>query len=631
MVLTDQQAIIACKMDGKFLVLAGAGSGKTYTLTQRIITLIQEGIQPETITAVSFTKKASNEIKDRTLNFFPAAQGVKFGTFHSLCLKILKYYPAQLIELQLISDEEFIILDEKDRATLINRFVEQSRPGVYDPQLLERVVIFLNKWGRKLDFPTVESSNDPEVFRIWWKIQQEKVKLNYVDFDDILKYTFLLLNSYAEIREIVSKKIRFLLVDEAQDLNDIQFRIAESLSSYWNNLMIIGDDLQSIYKFRGAKVENFINLGTSNPSIETLKLTKNFRSSEIIVKASNALISLNKNQIPKEAYSEIKSSSLIDVNIYEDKSDEGEKVTQMIQQDLLNGYVPGSIAVLFRNRNMIKEIEDNFIKKKIPYYVSGSNNFFDLPLVQHLVKIARLIVHPNDELALEQCILQIEGIDEQICHKLMYISNHYGVSLARVIMSIEKWNCINPEAVSSLKLFWDNFYSKVITYQKNLKAMESVAEKISYCYNLTNQYTKKKTITDNGTIKRLIGLIESLLITEEVSMNASIFEILNLIKVSYDEKEEDNKVGLLTIHSVKGLEFRKVYIVGLEAGNFPSFHAVSEQQLEEERRLMYVAMTRAKEKLILNHVRKRFYGGNEYSCKPSQFIDEIPSEYLRKI
>lgn len=626
--LTTQQQAISKKKEGGYLVLAGAGSGKTFTLIQRIGMLIQDGVEPEEITAVSFTKKASNEIKTRTLKTFSSAERVNFGTFHSLCLKILKNYSSKLIELNLISNLEFTIIDERDRAILINKFVQANPLGNNNPKLSSQVSSFLSFWAGNLNFPKGINLYEHDVFKIWKDIHDEKVRQSYIDFDDILKYTYIILKSYPDINSIVSKKVQYLLVDEAQDLNEIQFKISELLSDYWNNFMLIGDDLQSIYKFRGAKVENFINLSQSSPSVETLKLTQNFRSSQIIVKASNALISLNKNQIPKKAFSDIYSSSLIEVNLYQDRVDEGRMVSGMIKQDLNDGYSPASIAVLFRSRNLAAEIEDNFIKHEIPYYISGTDQFLNLPAIQQIIKTARLTYHPHDELALMQCLFQIEGVDEQVQQILMQLSSHYDVSLARIVMSIKNWNGIKLEVAENIAVFWEEFYKNIKSHKEKLNSIDSSSEKINYCYQLINKYPRKKTLKDKENIDRLINIIEDLFITEAITKDTNIFEILNTINVSYEENQEPDKIGLLTIHSVKGLEFRKVYLIGLESGSFPSFYAVSEEQIEEERRMMYVAMTRAKENLVLSHVRKRYYNGQEFKCEPSQFIKEIPPTYL---
>ena len=634
MKLTDDQKAIVEKKDGKCIVLASAGSGKTFTLTQRIVRLLYKGVAPEAITAVSFTRKASEELHKRTINCSENARDCNFSTFHSMCLKVLKEYATHLANLKLITDPEFTVIDESESSSLADKSIEELYPNL---SIKTAVSNFMAYWSRKTEWPNdyeaMTRIADEEVLAVYKHILQHKREQSYVDFDDLLKYTYLLFTSRPDVLHNVSQRIEHFIVDESQDLNDIQFELVNLFSSVNGNFMLIGDDLQSIYTFRGATVENFIRLSQSDTEIETLRLEQNFRSTQTIVKASNRLIQSNKNQLPKSSFSKNSSHILINLLTTRDKFLEAVKIRKLIQQSLSDGTTPEEVAVLFRSRRAAIDLEKELIINRIPYHLLGGHHFFDKPLVRQVWYLSRLIRNPIDETALENTLLFIEEVDEEMVQLLKKLSKEEDVSLSELLYTPVPYRHLPGQAGNKIKLFRSKVFDCIAELSEEHNDHGTIHEKLLHIISILKRYPRKKSSIKHDELDDLTEILILSSEKENLPPSATLHDVMNGMSQAYytDKVDHDKRVILSTIHSSKGLEFEQVFIIGLEKDSFPSYYALSEQDVAEERRMMYVGMTRAKVKLLLSCVEMKSIKYGEVSVEPSPFINEIPSEYITRI
>lgn len=653
--LNDMQKTVASYVDGKAVVLAGAGSGKTHTLTRRIAYLLSIGVPPWKITAVSFTKKASLEIKERVLGMMGTeAIDVKMGTFHAMCMRTLLPNQTALYRHGLLNQETMTILSEDDRNTKIQDICLMY--GLVTDDEIALCKSFIGDWSTS-GLKPLEVKTEPtsEVYlSVYREFVQFKKMFGYADYDDILSLTLDLLKLDDSILDKVSRNVQYFMVDECQDLNDIQFNLLFYLTSHHENYMLIGDDLQSLYRFRGANVQNMIGIKDIEPDIDVLLLERNYRSTQTIVNASNGLIGHNINQLDKTAYSERETGNPIYAYVSPDEVKEADYVVNAIQGFVSQGkYDYSDISVIFRSAWISRQLEMALSSVGIPFAIKNGLSFYERQEIKDIASYLRVIQNPTDDLALKRIInVPKRGIGEGTLDKIQMYAIENDVSLYAALQHLDDIKRITKKVKESVSDFLVTL-DELRTY-----AFDSPSVSIHYLINMVIRKTNyidmlnPEKIEDETRIENLAELAKiGLMFDSEWEAKVQMGEddedhnrenalnrfiagtaLFDVDGVDDDEDVEDNKVTLTTIHSAKGLEWPLVFIIGLEEGVFPSSRAVTIEDLEEERRAMYVAMTRAKDFLFLSYNQQRyFYNATPSEQKPSRFLSEIPKQYLNII
>lgn len=649
--LNEAQRKVATYVDGQAVVLAGAGSGKTHTLARRIAYLIEIGVPAWAITATSFTKKASREIKERVIQVV-GSEGihVRMGTFHSLCMSILLPNQEKLFEHGLLNQERFTILTEED--VLLKLTDLAMIFGITGKDEVRELNQKIGSWSNNHLLPaslTTEDASEAEILTYKEFILYKK-NMGYVDYNDMLSLTLELLKKDETILDLWSKRIRYFLVDECQDLNDIQFELLYYLTSHFNNYMLIGDDLQSLYRFRGANVNNMINLAQEASTVDVLLLERNYRSTQTIVNTSNALIAHNVHQLEKVAYSENVVGNPVFVYISQDDTKEADYLIEMIQGYIAQGKKQYSdIAVIFRSNWVSRQIELALSSVGIPFEVRNGTSFFEKKEIRDIAAYLRVVNNPVDDIALNRIInVPKRGVGEGTVDKIKMYASENELSLFATLRHIQDVKGVSKKAKESILELVD------IIEEARRFVFEGEAQSIHYLINLiirrTNflsQFdplkTEDETRIDNlAEVSRIAMDFDNQLafdriqegyepiVSDSLSMfisGTSIFELDNI--EDEDTEETKDRVTLTTVHSAKGLEWPVVFVVGLEEGTFPSYFSATKEDMEEERRCMYVAMTRAKEQLFLSYNERRYNFGTYKDCKPSRFLSELPKENLR--
>ena len=644
--LNEEQRKPVLHTKGPLMVIAGAGSGKTRVLTYKIVHLLNLGISPFNILALTFTNKAAKEMKERISKITSETQGksIWMGTFHSIFARILRS------ESELIGfPSNFTIYDTYDSEKLISNIVKEMNlnKDFYKTKSIKNRISSL-----KNSFITPKNYfNQPELVesdKLANRIQFGEIYRNYVsrcfksavmDFDDLLLKTNELLNSSPETLIKYQKIFKYILVDEYQDTNYSQYLIIKSLADRYQNLCVVGDDSQSIYSFRGANIDNILNFKKNYPDCTTYKLEQNYRSSKNIVEAANSLIKKNKYKIDKNIWTLNEYGSKIILNKSQNDSDEGRFVASNIFEEKNNNQLDnGSFAILYRTNAQSRSIEDALRKINIDYQVFGGLSFYQRKEIKDVTAYLRLVVNNSDEESFRRVInFPPRGIGLKTVEKLLLISEKEKVSMYAVTALINKYP----------KLFNKGLIARINDFRNLIESLKIESQKKDADYILTNVINRSGIIDfyrNEGSVESInrIENIEELrsgindFILEQKELadgDTSISRYLQDISL-YSETDKDlssDRVSLMTIHMAKGLEFKVVYVVGIEENLFPSVLSLNtNEDLEEERRLFYVAMTRAKHKLILSHCDFRFKWGNIVECEPSRFLDEINTEFLEK-
>ncbi len=628
--LNDMQKKAAAKVDGPVLILAGAGSGKTRTVTYRIAHMVLEkGISPYKILAVTFTNKAAKEMKERVEAIIGEDAGkILVSTFHSFGVRLLRMYGSQLGY-----EPNFNIYDTDDQKKLISDIMK--RIGINDKNL-KPATILGNISKLKEDGIGPEEietkfymQNIKDVQAVYKKYNSALIKNNAMDFSDILVNTNKLLD-IPEIRERIQERYHYVMVDEYQDTNNIQYKIVNKIASKYRNLCVVGDEDQSIYGFRGANIENILNFEKDYPDAYVVKLEQNYRSTENILKAANNMIKLNESSKGKNLWTEKNGGDLI--NMYEARHarDESNYVVDEIYKLLKKGKTYKDITILYRTNAQSRIFEETFIRTGIPYKVFGGMQFYQRKEIKDVIAYLNLINNPKDGLSLSRVInIPKRKIGAKTIEKLQIFAEENDISVFEAISKMDEVG-----VPSSAKLGLQHFYNTI----------SGIIEE-SECLSVSEIYDR--VLKDTGYIKYLeieddkadvrIENIEELknsiyeMEKEEESLTLSEYlEKTSLVAATDDLDEGDNYVKLMTIHNSKGLEFPVVFIVGMEDEMFPSSRAEFDpKELEEERRLCYVAITRAEEKLYFCYATERdIYGRTSYMRQKSRFIDEIPSHLI---
>lgn len=630
--LNDKQYEAVINTEGPCLVIAGAGSGKTKVLTHKIAYLIGEKqVKPWNILAITFTNKAANEMKERIGNLVgDVAADIWMGTFHSICVRILRRFIDRIG-----FDSSFIIFDTSDQRTLVKACIKSI--GLDDKMFTDRSVLseISNAKNEMLepDQYTVRANGDfrKEKIALVYEMYQKRLKENNaIDFDDIINYTIKILMENADILEYYSDKFHYVLVDEYQDTNKAQFTLVTMFASKNGNITVVGDNDQGIYSFRGADISNILNFERDFPGTKIIKLEQNYRCTGNILKAANAVIKNNEVTYKKELWTENEVGNLPAVYSAKNEYDEGTYIAQQIEHLRREEYYKYSdFAILYRMNTQSRAIEEILRRESIPYKIIGGLKFYERKEIKDIISYLRLIQNPSDNLSLKRIINEPKrGIGKTSLDKIEELSINSGVPMYEIIKNAEQYG-LNRVFLNSREFV--NAIEELRAKKDDIKISDLIKEtlkKSGYTQALENE----NTIEAENRIENLDEFLTVAIEFEDESADNKLSDFLEGITLSSDidnMEEAEETVTLMTLHSAKGLEFPVVFLVGMEEGIFPGYKSIGEpKELEEERRLCYVGITRAKEHLFLTCSKQRTIFGSTSCNQVSRFLREIPSDLL---
>ena len=629
--LNDKQKEAVLATDGPCLVIAGAGSGKTKVLTHKIAYDIESGIKPWNILAITFTNKAANEMKERIEKLIgDAAKDLWMGTFHSICVRILRRYIDRIGY-----KTDFVIFDTSDQKTLIKECLKTLK--VDDKIFTDRGVLseISNGKNEMLEPKAygVKYAGDfrkktiAEIYELYQRRLREN---NAIDFDDIINFTIKILSENPDVLDYYTEKFKYILVDEYQDTNKAQFTLVSLLASKYGNVTAVGDNDQGIYSFRGADISNILNFERDFPGTKIIKLEQNYRCTGNILKAANAVIKHNENKYDKKLWTENEEGHLPCIYCGEDEYDEGRYIVEQINHLKTEEYYKNSdFTILYRMNAQSRAIEDILMREGIPYKVIGGLKFYERKEIKDIIAYLRLIHNSADNLSLKRIINEPKrGIGKTSIEQIQEISDKTGNSMYEIIRNAQEYGL--TRVFSNSRDFIEQ-----IEYLKSKKDELKISDLIKETLNKTG-YTKalenENSVEAETRIENLEEFLTVAIEFEEESADNTLAEFLENITLSSDidgMEDQDDLVTLMTLHSAKGLEFPVVFLVGMEEGIFPGYKTIGEPQaLEEERRLFYVGITRAKQYLYLTCAKHRTIFGSTSYNQVSRFVKEIPEELL---
>ena len=645
--LNDSQKLPTVHKDGPVMVIAGAGSGKTRVLTFRIAYLMEQGVDPFSILALTFTNKAAKEMKERIGSIVGEsnAKALWMGTFHSIFARILRS------EADFLGySSNFSIYDTQDSERLISSIIKEYK---LDKDLYKYRNIRNRISSLKNNLVTVKAyHNNQELVQqdkesrrpMFGKIYQTYVnrcfKASAMDFDDLLLKTNELLNRFPEVLNKYQQRFKYIHVDEYQDTNHSQYLIVKALADKFENICVVGDDAQSIYGFRGANIENILSFQKDYPNSTVYRLEQNYRSTQNIVNAANSVINKNLNKLDKKVWTDNEIGDKIEVNQTITDSEEGRFVASSIFEAKYNLQLRNDeFAVLYRTNAQSRSIEDALRRKNVPFQIFGGLSFYQRKEIKDVLAYLRLIVNPSDEESLKRIInYPPRGIGQTTIEKIQIFSNENNLTIFDIVENINNSN-ININNGTKQKLY--DFVTMIKSFQianENLNALEilnEVLKRVGVVNLLKNEGTPE-SISRIENIEELINAVQDFIdgqkeiVDSNDSLNEFLEDVALISDLDKDIEKSEPKVSLMTIHLAKGLEFSNVYIVGLEEDLFPSaLSSTTRSDLEEERRLFYVALTRAKKKIILSHSKTRYRWGKLNDCEPSRFISEIDTQFIK--
>ncbi|MDE5790782.1 MAG: UvrD-helicase domain-containing protein [Muribaculaceae bacterium] len=625
--LNPQQREAVTYKDGPALVIAGAGSGKTRVLTYKIVDLLYAGYEPYRILALTFTNKAANEMKERiaALTGSKISSKLWMGTFHSMFLRILRHH-ASLIGFK----EGFTIYDTADSRSLVKMIVKELglddksyKPAAVASAISNAKNAMISPEQYQLDRDLYEAdrrAKRPLTGKIYEIYAQRCKTANAMDFDDILFYMNLLLRDNPDVRRHYQEFFRYILVDEYQDTNFAQHLIVNQLAGEDRKLCVVGDDAQSIYSFRGANIGNIINLEKRYPGLKIFKLERNYRSTQNIVNAAGSLISKNTRQLKKNVYSENSQGELIEVIRTYSDMEEAYMVANRLTQSKMTHHDPyDEFAILYRTNAQSRVLEEALRKRNIPYRIYGGLSFYQRKEIKDVIAYFRLTINPDDDEALRRVInYPARGIGETTMKKLQAVASAHNVSLWTVISNPDKYDAgLN----SGTKKKLDNFASLIQLFIDD-NTRSNAYEVGQHIYNRTGILTAlahdntPESISKQENLSELLSGLKDFVDArieegeEDISMRTFLSEVMLATDQDRNDDSNEAKVTLMTVHAAKGLEFKHIFIVGVEEELFPSSMSMdSLAQIEEERRLLYVALTRAKETCTITYAGSRFRNG----------------------
>ena len=630
--LNDKQYEAVVNTEGPCLVIAGAGSGKTKVLTHKIAYLIGEKqVKPWNILAITFTNKAANEMKERIGNLVgDVAADIWMGTFHSICVRILRRFIDRIG-----FDSSFIIFDTSDQRTLVKTCIKSI--GLDDKMFTDRSVLseISNAKNEMLEPEqyTVRANGDfrKEKIALVYEMYQKRLKENNaIDFDDIINYTIKILMENPDVLEYYSDKFHYVLVDEYQDTNKAQFTLVTMLASKNGNITVVGDNDQGIYSFRGADISNILNFERDFPGTKIIKLEQNYRCTGNILKAANAVIKNNEVTYKKELWTENEVGNLPAVYSANNEYDEGTYIAQQIEHLRREEYYKYSdFAILYRMNTQSRAIEEILRRESIPYKIIGGLKFYERKEIKDIISYLRLIQNSSDNLSLKRIINEPKrGIGKTSLDKIEELSNNTGIPMYEIIKNAEQYG-LNRVFLNSREFV--NVIEELKTKKDDMKISDLIKETLKKS-GYTKALENENTIEAENRIENLDEFLTVAIEFEDESADNKLSDFLEGITLSSDidnMEETEETVTLMTLHSAKGLEFPVVFLVGMEEGIFPGYKSIGEpKELEEERRLCYVGITRAKEHLFLTCSKQRTIFGSTSCNQVSRFLREIPSDLL---
>lgn len=618
--LNDRQKEAVLYNEGPLLIIAGAGAGKTKTLTTKIAYLIEENdVLPSNILAITFTNKAAKEMKDRIIRLIGSiGYQIQTSTFHSFGLKLLKENYERLG-----FDKNFVIMDSDDSLTIVKKILKDMDldPKIYNPRAIRNKI---SSCKNELISPKAYSRYtvspyEEIVCKVYEKYQEKLIKNNAVDFDDLLILPIKLFEENKDILEKYQEQFKYILIDEYQDTNEAQYKLTKMLSEKYRLITCVGDDSQSIYSFRGANYKNILNFEKDYKDAKTILLEQNYRSTSYILNAANDVIKNNKMKKEKNLWTSRGEGNKVKYYRALSESDEAYYVVKGIKQAISNGNNYDDIAVLYRTNAQSRNLEEAMLKENIPYRVVGSFYFYSRKEIKDLLAYLRLIHNEKDNISLLRVInTPKRGIGLKTIENLTKKADEENISIYEAI-------------TSGKELEFKKIIEKLKEVSENVTLTELI-DKILTGTGIKEELEKEEDITSEVRLENLEEFKSITKSFEEreglISLEDFLLEI-SLVSDAEEYKDDTNRVSLMTVHSVKGLEYKDVFIVGMEEGIFPHMNSLMESsEIEEERRLAYVAITRAKDNLTIINARRRTLFGREQVNPPSRFISEISTDLL---
>jgi len=625
--LNDKQREAASQIDGSILILAGAGSGKTRTITYRIAHMIENiGISPYSILAVTFTNKAAKEMRERVEELVgDVAKACTISTFHSFGMRLLRMYGKEVGY-----NSNFTIYDTDDQKRIVKAILKGQNLSINGVKLTERdLVSMISKIKEQIKTLDEYSVMNKQIVEVYDKYNRALLESNAMDFSDILLNTYKLLQK-PEILEKVQNKYKYIMIDEYQDTNNLQYKIIDLIARKSSNLCVVGDENQSIYGFRGANILNILNFETNYNNAKIIKLEENYRSTTTILDAANELIKNNKSSKDKKLWTQNGKGDLIKVLACDNARDEVSRIIEIIKRNHQNGIAYRDMTILYRTNAQSRLFEEGFLRYNIPHKVFGGISFYSRAEIKDIIAYLSIIVNPQDELNLQRIInVPKRKVGEKGIEKIITYARENNLNLLEALSHIKEISGLTVvgkekilEMYDIIKELKDLSYTETASY-----IVQTLIDKIKYIDYIKENYSDAETRIENiDEFKNSILELEN--VVGELRLNEYL-ENVSLISATDDLEEKSDYVKLMTIHNSKGLEFPIVFLVGFENEIFPGSRAMfEEKEMEEERRLCYVALTRAEKKLYLSHATIRFVYGQDRLSTPSVFLKEIPEKLL---
>jgi len=654
--LNTEQRTAASQTEGPIMIIAGAGSGKTRTLTYRIAYLMQQGVSPYNIMALTFTNKAAKEMQERIVALVGIkAKSLLMGTFHSIFSKILRTDGERIGYLP-----NYTIYDESDSKKLIADIIKTmnledktyAKGRIYSKISKTKNALFSPEvYAQRQDFILEDEKNKIGLFYKIYKTYQNRLRQAMaMDFDDILFNMNVLLRDCPDIKEKYQKRFQYILVDEYQDTNYSQYLIVKKLAEYYKNICVVGDDAQSIYSFRGASISNILNFNTDYPNAKIFKLEQNYRSTKNIIQAANSVIANNEHQIKKTIWTNNPEGDFLHYCILSTDREEASFVSNKINNLLTHGEKHSEIAILYRTNSQSRAFEDALRLNNIPYIVYGGTSFYSRKEIKDAIAYIRLVVNNNDDEAFERIInYPARKIGATTIDRLKIAREQTGMSLFKIASMLSHNNGLGVKKQTALTV--NNFCTMIKSFTLRVKTENAytLGEEIITRSGIRTELSMLKEEEDKNRLENLDeflagirsftesnqeDLIDALtgetIDIKNKTLDVFLQQISLMSSTDMEEDQENRQVKLMTIHSAKGLEFDNVFVVGMEENLFPSNMSVAQRDdMEEERRLFYVALTRARKNLCLTSANIRYRFGNADPCREtSRFIDEIDNKYI---
>ncbi|NOQ92862.1 MAG: AAA family ATPase [Flavobacteriaceae bacterium] len=645
--LNEAQRQAVLQKEGPMIIIAGAGSGKTRVLTYRIAHLMKSGIDPFNILSLTFTNKAAREMKSRIAQVVgqSEAKNLWMGTFHSVFARILRGESDKLG-----FPSNFTIYDTQDSVRLISSIIKEMNleKEKYKPkQVLGRIsqlknsLITVRAYYQNPEL--IESdkmTGRPKIGSIYKEYVERCFKAGAMDFDDLLLRTNELLTRFPEVLAKYQDRFRYILVDEYQDTNHSQYLIVRALADRYQNICVVGDDSQSIYAFRGANIQNILNFQKDYEDVKMFKLEQNYRSSKNIVEAANSVIDKNKTKLDKDIWTTNDEGGLVKVMRTVSEGEEGRFVANSIFEHKMQDQIRNEdFTVLYRTNSQSRAIEDSLRKKGIDYRIYGGLSFYQRKEIKDTLGYLRLLINSKDEEALKRVInYPARGIGQTTIDRLSLAANHYEKSIFEILLNLDN---IDIKINSGTKRKLESFVNMIRVFQieaqsKNaFEVAELVIKQTRLIKDIESEGTPEAISRVENVQELLNGIKDFIEVQDQKGEDASLAFFLEDVALATDfdnEKNDKPSVSLMTIHMAKGLEFPYVYIVGLEENLFPSAMSMNTRsEIEEERRLFYVALTRAEKQVYLSFAQSRYRWGKLIDCEPSRFLEEIDEKYLEYI